>query len=69
MFGATPAVALAQELEKLAVAGTSMQNGLRTASLARMADKLAQLQAEIEHLLTALHQRSTVALGGGDTLS
>lgn len=70
MFGAAPAVGLAQDLEELALAaGASTQIGSLAASSVHITDKLGQLQVEIEHLLAALHQRSTSALSGGDTLS
>jgi len=70
MFGARPAVVMAQELEKLAVAaGASMQTGSLAVSLADMAGKLAQLRVEIEQLLAALHHRTSSAPVGGATLS
>jgi len=62
MFGARPAVELAQELEKLALAGVSTQTGQMAASLMAMSEKLLLLQAEIEQLLAALRCRSASTL-------
>lgn len=61
MFGARPAVDLAQELEMLAVAGALPQTGPLAVSSATMSEKMVLLQAQIEHLLAALRCRSASA--------
>ncbi len=61
LFGARPAAELAQELEKLATAGASTQIGQLAVSSATMSEKLLLLQAQIEHLLTALRCRNARA--------
>jgi HPt (histidine-containing phosphotransfer) domain-containing protein len=57
MFGARPAVDLAQDLERLAASGSSGDTGQATNTTAAMAAKWAALQTQVAHLLAALRFR------------
>ena len=68
IFGVSPAVALAQELETLAVAAAATPPGQWAVSSASIVGLLVPMQVQIEDLLAALLRRNARLHQGGDTL-